>query len=430
MSLIICPECSSQISDRAVFCPHCGFPMTQPEKPVRKPKKSSRQYPKLPNGFGSIKKLSGNRTNPYGVYPPVTEFQLDGSPVAVKAIAYAKDWYTAFGILSAYNAGTYKPGQEIVFDDTQITDEFVSNIIAAYNYGISARKSELDLTFEQVYQQYVNWDFEQLKSATDPVEIRRLSTRKNSMSAAFKNCSQLHKKIFRSLKYADLQAVIDDCPLKHSSKELILVLFHKMYKYADIADIQKEDRSRHVSIKTADDDISGVPFTDEEFRKIWANRNDPVLEMVCIMCLSGFRIRAFCSLEINLTDNYFKGGVKTKNGVDRIVPIHHSILPLVTGRLERDGCLFGVSTSLFRNQMYAALENIGIKHHTPHDCRDTFATFCDRFGVDKTYLKRLMGHSLSADITENLYIHPSLEALREQIERIDLSLIVANANVE
>lgn len=32
-----------------------------------------KKYPKLPNGYGSIKKLSGKRRNPYGVYPPATD---------------------------------------------------------------------------------------------------------------------------------------------------------------------------------------------------------------------------------------------------------------------------------------------------------------------------------------------------------------------
>ena len=34
-----------------------------------------KKYPKLPNSYGSIRRLSDkNRTNPYGVYPPVKEF--------------------------------------------------------------------------------------------------------------------------------------------------------------------------------------------------------------------------------------------------------------------------------------------------------------------------------------------------------------------
>lgn len=27
MALIKCPECGNEVSDRAVACPHCGYPM-------------------------------------------------------------------------------------------------------------------------------------------------------------------------------------------------------------------------------------------------------------------------------------------------------------------------------------------------------------------------------------------------------------------
>ncbi len=37
-----------------------------------------KKHPNLPNGYGSIRKLSGNRRNPYAVHPPVTEFAPDG----------------------------------------------------------------------------------------------------------------------------------------------------------------------------------------------------------------------------------------------------------------------------------------------------------------------------------------------------------------
>ena len=53
-----------------------------------------KKYPKLPNGYGSIKRLSGkNRTNPYGVYPPTKEFDINGNPVSIKALCYVDDWY-------------------------------------------------------------------------------------------------------------------------------------------------------------------------------------------------------------------------------------------------------------------------------------------------------------------------------------------------
>ena len=426
MALVNCPECSAQISDRAAFCPHCGLPMALPKNELKKPvKRSNRKHPKLPNGYGSIKKLTGRRSNPYGVYPPVTEFTLDGLPVQPKAIAYAKDWYSAFGLLSAWHAGTFQPGQEAKFDVSQITDDFVQGIVAAFNYGNSLRLAETDLKFSEVYEQYVQWDFGGQES-DDPDKLRRLRKRKSSMRAAYQNCSQLHNMIFRNLRYKDLQAVVDQCPLKHASKELIVVLFHKMYKYAQISEIQPEDYSKHVAIKSEDDDISGVPFSMNELKRIWDHRDDPVLEMIFIMCLSGFRISAYGQMEVNLEGRYFRGGVKTKNGRDRIVPIHSLIFPLVKSRIERYGKILPFSPASFRVKLYQSLETIGIEKHTPHDCRDTFATLCDAAGVDRFYLKRLVGHSLSSDITEDKYIHPSLDSLRAEIEKIDLSLFVTN----
>lgn len=43
------------------------------------------------------------------------------------------------------------------------------------------------------------------------------------------------------------------------------------------------------------------------------------------MCYSGFRIKAFTNIEVNLELRYFKGGVKTKSGKNRIVPRYSEI---------------------------------------------------------------------------------------------------------
>ncbi|MEG1545059.1 MAG: hypothetical protein RR382_11145 [Tannerellaceae bacterium] len=36
MSLINCPECTNQTSDRAYTCPHCGFPLSETPISTRK----------------------------------------------------------------------------------------------------------------------------------------------------------------------------------------------------------------------------------------------------------------------------------------------------------------------------------------------------------------------------------------------------------
>ena len=76
-----------------------------------------KKYPKLPNGYGSIKKLSGKRRNPYGVYPPSTELIAPGQYAPVKAICYVDDYMKGFAVLTAGHAGTYYPGFERTLND-------------------------------------------------------------------------------------------------------------------------------------------------------------------------------------------------------------------------------------------------------------------------------------------------------------------------
>ena len=55
--LILCPECELQVSDKAVSCPHCGYPIkTVVEETVKSSKKNAKRR-RLPNGFGRITEI-------------------------------------------------------------------------------------------------------------------------------------------------------------------------------------------------------------------------------------------------------------------------------------------------------------------------------------------------------------------------------------
>lgn len=63
--LIKCPECELQVSDKATFCPHCGYPM-QPDVRPRKPRSKNNKRRRLPNGFGQISEIKNrNLRNPF-----------------------------------------------------------------------------------------------------------------------------------------------------------------------------------------------------------------------------------------------------------------------------------------------------------------------------------------------------------------------------
>ena len=84
-----------------------------------------------------------------------------------------------------------------------------------------------------------------------------------------------------------------------------------MYAYADANDLCDKKYSDYVKIKSEDDDEKGVPFENDELEILWKNQEDPIVEMLLIICYSGFRISEYIDLEINWNENYLEGGLKT-----------------------------------------------------------------------------------------------------------------------
>ncbi len=368
------------------------------------------KHPKLPNGFGCIKKLSGNRSNPYGVYPPTTEFAPNGSPITPKAICYAPDWYTAFFALLSWRNGTFDPelAQTANLKDTDSPQEVAARIIAAYNSSVRQKRPPAK-TFSQVYEEFYEYKYTRDKTRTYSAASR------NSTKAAYKNCAMLHNRPFQELKTEDLQEVVDNCPLKHASKELICSLFKQMYAYADAYDLCDKDYSVHVRINTMDDDEKGIPFSQEEIDLIWQHASENrILQSILIMIYSGFRISAYRTMEVNMEKRYFRGGVKTAAGKNRLVPF----CPLIEGYVKPNMELFQKPPGNFRTLFSDALASIGITGHTPHDARHTFSWLCDKYKVDPLTKKMLLGHSRGNDVTDAKYGHRTENELRAEISKI------------
>ena len=106
-----------------------------------------KKHPTLPNGFGSIKKLSGNRRNPYAVHPPARERNEKGNYIQPTPLCYVPDWYTGFAVLSAYHAGNYKKGMEYdihrsVERSSVDLDEFCEGVLTNFSLFTGARPKE------------------------------------------------------------------------------------------------------------------------------------------------------------------------------------------------------------------------------------------------------------------------------------------------
>lgn len=217
--------------------------------------------------------------------------------------------------------------------------------------------------------------------------------------AAFKNSSALHERPFAQIKLEEFQNVIDKCSLGHGSKELIRNLFKMMSKFALAHDIVTKDAAQFIKIKTPDDSVKGVPFKEEEIRRIFELHDTVGM----ILLYTGMRISELNTVE-RVNRRFIRGGLKTKAGKDRLIPLHPAIQDIIFPK---------ISVQAYRKKFE---ENY--PGHTPHDLRHTATWLMQSCGCDDLSTKMILGHSLGGDIEKNTYGHRTEEQLLFEISKL------------
>lgn len=365
-----------------------------------------RKHPFLPNGYGSIRYLGAGRSKPYAVHPPATQCNDKGRYITPKAICYCSDWYTAFAVLTAWHQGKYYPGMEHdIAKDRQSSyadlDAFCRRVLSTIGAASISR------TFGQIADEYMNY-----KYGKNAPKTLSQGTHSNDLCLR-KHLSSLDPLPIDSIPLQLMQETVNSI-----SGETVQVkstaYIKQVYKYAIKRGYIQRDESALLHAPEIKCAGHGVPFSDEELRVLWANKNIPDVAAILIMCYSGFRISAYKDLEVNTDQMYFRGGVKTAASKDRIVPIHSAIQPLL-----KDGWhMFSMTRRTAQRKVIAICEELGISQHSPHDCRHTFSRLCEKYRVPEADRKRLLGHSFGGDITNGVYGHRTLEELRQSIELI------------
>lgn len=329
-----------------------------------------------PNGYGSIAKMSGNRRRPYWVRKAVTQWKENGQPI-YETIGYFATRKEALQALADFNDNPY---------------------------DLSAER----LSFSEVYEKWSEKKFQEIT----PSAVR-------TYKSAYSYCKPIYDVKMADLKIAQLQDVIDNANVGATTKSRIKSLFNLLYSYCMQNEIVKKDLSQYLKkpkIETAEK----TPFSPEEITRLWNSLDRPFVDDVLILIYSGWRASEYCALktaDIDLENMTMKGGSKTEAGKDRIVPIHHKILPLIQKKLVRDNeCLRENNYDKFYRDFTAAMQSLGMVH-TPHETRHTFITILDDKGANKTAIQRLAGHA-SRDVTSKVYTHKDIEQLRQAIELI------------
>ena len=345
-----------------------------------------------PNGYGSIVKLSGKRRNPY---------------VVRKTVGYDDRAFPIYQVL-----GYFPTRKDAVY------------ALAEYNhdpFDIELSK----ITFEGLYQM---WYAERSPKMQDSL--------KSAYNTAYNHCKSLYKVQYRSIRKFQMQEIIDGCGKGYSTRSNIKMLFSQLDRYAYDQDIITKGYAANLDVGKKEISQKHVPFTDEEVQLLWKHRGEPCIDEALFLLYTGCRLTEMLQMrcdKIDLEQNIMIGGIKTVNGINRTIPIHPELLPIIKDHLSENEYLFNHTRPSrsndpelavrmrFAKQWKEAMQSLGMNHLT-HDCRHTVRSKLDSAGANKVAIDKIMGHS-SSTIGEKVYTHKTVEELQEAMNLLSYGAV-------
>ncbi|MBM6747911.1 site-specific integrase [Megamonas rupellensis] len=335
-----------------------------------------------PNGYGSIKKMSGNRRRPF--------------------------------VFVITKNGKQKP---MGYFCTQTEAEIYA---ADYNKKNNRILHGHEITFAELFYRWLPFYVDKHQPSKSTISSYHIS---------FRHCIPLHDMPLKKIKYYHLQDIIDTVKrngLSYSTCKKIRSTISLMYKYALIMEYVDKSYASLLNLGRNKQIRPHKPFTRQKINKLWANLEIEGVDTVLILIYTGMRIGELLELtkdSVYLRQKYIKiTKSKTCNGL-RAIPIHEKIFSLIQERMNTAGKNF-VCTKDGKPYNYSTYCTVWDKimtvinaRHTTHDCRHTCATLLDNADVNENAKRRILGHSIS-DVTNGVYTHKDIRQLRKAINKI------------
>ena len=249
---------------------------------------------------------------------------------------------------------------------------------------------------------------------------------------SFNNIKKLHNRKINTIAYDDLQSIFDDLMKKgtgHSKMNNMKIVLNYIFRYAMKYDWIEKNYVQFIDFNETlkeEDKKPKEAFDKDTLRLIYSHsENDLICMSLLVMSWTGMRPSEFLGIRkenIHLEERYMIGGIKTKNGINRIIPIHECIIPYIKELMKNDSkYLFSIKGRKvsYENYLYHfnfLKKNLRINDkYTPHCGRHTFATVCDESELNEFLVKKIAGHS-ARDLTKDVYTHVTTERLIKEID--------------
>lgn len=299
-------------------------------------------------------------------------------------------------------------GRQVPIDYAE-TEEQGNIILAQYNdnpWNIDRNK----VTLVELYKRWAKIKLPKLGKSSQ-----------GSLKSAFKHCQKYYGMKYRNIRAYQMQDCIDNCGKGYSTQGAIKTLWGHLDNFAFECDIINKMYSQLISSPPIPE-TTREPFSDEQINRLWEIEDEPWVNTVLIYIYTGFRLNELLGMkteQVNTTDWYFQGGIKSAAGKGRIVPVHERIKPLVQELVDQGNLyLFNYQGKKFSQAKYyecwkEVMEKIGADK-TPHEARHTFETNLDNAKGNRKCIDLLMGHK-SKDVGNRVYNHKTIDQLRDTV---------------
>lgn len=365
--------CRREIPDDAIFCPYCGKKQLATDRPAVKKKKTH-----APNGSGSVEKRGSTYTI---VYRKV----INGKMVK----------RTKGGFATQREARAYLP-------------------------TLAAPSSQQS----QVYTVAKLW--EMLQTSRRWLEISE--DKRGHYATAYKRLTELHDRDIASIRFYEMQAIVEDLPGAFYPKRDAKTVLQKLYDLAVINEIVPPGKAQLVRYL----ELPSKPLTaqdartPEEMRAIWQDweAGHPVAGYALIMAYAGLRTGELTAIDadaVDLARRSLTGGIKTAAGRGREIPIAQAVAPVFEALLPaaRYGlCQYNLDT--FYSEYGEMVRRTGIRPLRPYCQRHTCYTRLLEVKpeIPKAVINSIIGHSNGK--LGDTYGHISLDAKLDAIDRMKI----------
>lgn len=335
------------------------------------------------NGMGTIYKGNGKRRKPYIV---VSGAKKDSNGKYIRVYIGA--------------AATLREANKMLMD---------------YN----ARKGNIEYKDIQLIHLLEKW-----KESKHYNSIKTEETKEKYLSSFKRIFEPILTQKFIDLSYLDYQSLLDKFS-KFSGKQALVIL-KSIYLDALKNEIVSRDISALLEASNfVTREVKRTVFKDYFVKYLWNKYNENNSEIyaaILILFYSGMRsidLRRIENKNIFLEKRYLITGSKTKAGLNRKIPIHDLIYPIIDKFKNEEKFLFN---DLKYTDLISTFQKIATEYDNNlignlHSIRHTFITKMQRLQIKVSIVRNIVGHKES-NVTDGVYTHWEIEDLLEAINKL------------